>query len=89
MSKRKTEFWWASVAGADCEPVEVTKKDGERVAYTCGCGATTRAETAEAALAKLIRAARSHGVIYAGTDWQAEVAEAARALAHPPAEEGK
>lgn len=36
-AKRKTEFWWASVAGANCEPVEVTTKDGERVAYTCGC----------------------------------------------------
>lgn len=36
--ERKTEFWWASVAGADCEPVEVTMLDGERVAYTCGCG---------------------------------------------------
>lgn len=37
-AERKTEFWWASVAGADCEPVEVTMLDGERVAYTCGCG---------------------------------------------------
>lgn len=36
-NERKTEFWWASVAGADCEPVEVTVLDGERVAYTCGC----------------------------------------------------
>lgn len=36
--KRKTEFWWASIAGADCEPVEVATLDGERVAYTCGCG---------------------------------------------------
>ena len=36
--KRKTKFWWASVAGAECEPVEVTTLDGERVAYTCGCG---------------------------------------------------
>ena len=34
---RKVEFWWASVAGADCEPVEVATVDGERVAYTCGC----------------------------------------------------
>ena len=36
--KDKSEFWWASVAGADSEPVEVVKKDGERLAYTCGCG---------------------------------------------------
>jgi hypothetical protein len=36
--KSKSEFWWATVAGADCEPVEVVKKDGERLAYTCGCG---------------------------------------------------
>lgn len=35
--KDKSEFWWASIAGADCEPVEVTKLNGERVAYTCGC----------------------------------------------------
>lgn len=34
---RKAEFWWASIAGADCEPVEVTTLGGERVAYTCGC----------------------------------------------------
>lgn len=34
---RKAEFWWASVAGAKCEPVEVAMKEGERVAYTCGC----------------------------------------------------
>ncbi len=38
MSERKTTFYWASIAGADCEPVEVTMLDGERVAYTCGCG---------------------------------------------------
>lgn len=37
MADRKTEFWWASVVGADCEPVEVTMLGGERVAYTCGC----------------------------------------------------
>lgn len=37
MSEPKSEFWWASVSGADCEPVEVTTLDGERVAYTCGC----------------------------------------------------
>lgn len=37
MSNPKSEFWWATVAGANCEPVEVTNLDGERVAYTCGC----------------------------------------------------
>jgi hypothetical protein len=36
--KNKSEFWWASIAGANCEPVEVTMIDGKRVAYTCGCG---------------------------------------------------
>jgi len=36
--KAKSEFWWASVAGSKTEPVEVTKLDGERVAFTCGCG---------------------------------------------------
>lgn len=35
---RKTQFYWASIAGADTEPVEVTTLNGERVAYTCGCG---------------------------------------------------
>jgi hypothetical protein len=38
VGKAKSQFWWATIAGADCEPVEVTKLDGERVAYTCGCG---------------------------------------------------
>ena len=37
-NKRKTEFWWASIAGSDCEPVEIATLNGERVAYTCGCG---------------------------------------------------
>ena len=36
--KSKSEFWWATIAGADCEPVEVTTLNGKRVAYTCGCG---------------------------------------------------
>ena len=36
--KSASQFWWATIAGADCEPVEVTELDGERVAYTCGCG---------------------------------------------------
>jgi hypothetical protein len=38
LGKSASQFWWASIAGADCEPVEVTTLDGERVAYTCGCG---------------------------------------------------
>lgn len=37
MSERKSKFYWASVAGADPEPVEVTKVDGKRVAFTIGC----------------------------------------------------
>lgn len=37
MSNKKSEFWWATVGGADCEPVEVTTLNNERVAYTCGC----------------------------------------------------
>lgn len=36
-AKPKSQFYWASIAGADSEPVEVTKVDGRRVAYTCGC----------------------------------------------------
>jgi len=36
--ERKTEFWWATIAGADCEPVEVVTVEGKRLAYTCGCG---------------------------------------------------
>jgi hypothetical protein len=31
------EFYWASVAGAQPEPVEVTELNGRKVAYTCGC----------------------------------------------------
>lgn len=37
MPKVKSQFFWASIAGADSEPVEVTKLDGRKVAYTCGC----------------------------------------------------
>ena len=36
-NKAKSQFYWASIAGADPEPVEVSKLDGRRVAYTCGC----------------------------------------------------
>ncbi len=35
--ERKTVFYWASIAGADPEPVEVATVDGKRVAYTLGC----------------------------------------------------
>jgi hypothetical protein len=32
------EYWWASVAGADCEPaVVVAEENEERRAYTIGC----------------------------------------------------
>ena len=34
---KKSEFWWATIAGANCEPVEIVKIDGERAALTCGC----------------------------------------------------
>ena len=37
MSERKTEFWWASIAGADPEPVEKTEHDGRPCVYTLGC----------------------------------------------------
>lgn len=37
MGERKTEFWWASIDGADPEPVERTKVDGRPAVYTCGC----------------------------------------------------
>lgn len=36
-TERKTEFWWASIAGADPEPVEKTEVDGRPAVYTCGC----------------------------------------------------
>lgn len=36
-AKRKAAFWWASVAGAEAEPVEVAELEGERVAYSLGC----------------------------------------------------
>lgn len=35
--ERKTEFWWASIAGADPEPVERCEIDGRPAVYTCGC----------------------------------------------------
>lgn len=34
---RKAEFWWASIHGADPEPVERTEHDGRPCVYTCGC----------------------------------------------------
>ena len=36
-AKRKTEFWWASIAGAKAEPIEKTTVDGRPAVYTCGC----------------------------------------------------
>lgn len=38
MTDRKAEFYWASVAGADPEPVELVIIDGRKAIYTCGCG---------------------------------------------------
>lgn len=35
--KDESKFFWASIAGARPEPIEVTTLDGRRVAYTCGC----------------------------------------------------
>lgn len=35
---RKTKFYWASIAGADPEPVELIEIDGRKAIYTCGCG---------------------------------------------------
>lgn len=37
MSERKTSFYWASIEGADPEPVELVLIDGRRAIYTCGC----------------------------------------------------
>lgn len=34
---RKAEFWWASIHGADPEPVEKTERDGRPCVYTLGC----------------------------------------------------
>lgn len=34
---RKTEFAWASIAGADPEPVELIEKDNRKGLYTIGC----------------------------------------------------
>lgn len=36
--RRKAEFYWASIGGADPEPVELVVIDGRRAVYTCGCG---------------------------------------------------
>jgi len=37
MMERKSEFWWASIHGADPEPVEKTEHDGRPCVYTLGC----------------------------------------------------
>lgn len=37
MSERKAQFCWASIAGADPEPVELVRIDGRLAIYTCGC----------------------------------------------------
>lgn len=33
----KTEFWWASIHGADPEPVEKSEHEGRPCVYTLGC----------------------------------------------------
>ena len=35
--ERKSRFAWASIGGAEPEPVELTELEGHPVAYTCGC----------------------------------------------------
>ncbi len=35
--ERKTEFWWASIGGAEPEPVEKTEHEGRPCVYTLGC----------------------------------------------------
>ena len=37
MSGRKSQFAWASIAGAQAEPVEITEVDGRPAVYSCGC----------------------------------------------------
>jgi hypothetical protein len=37
VSARKAEFWWASIHGADPEPVEKTEHDGRPCVFTIGC----------------------------------------------------
>lgn len=37
MTARKTEFWWASIHGADPEPVEKAEREGRACVYTLGC----------------------------------------------------
>lgn len=34
---KKAEFAWASIAGADPEPVEIIERDGRKGVLTCGC----------------------------------------------------
>lgn len=37
-SPRKTEFWWASIGGAQPEPVEKCTVNDRPAVYTLGCG---------------------------------------------------
>lgn len=37
MGERKTQFWWASIDGADPEPVEKAEHNGRPCVYTLGC----------------------------------------------------
>ena len=46
--KDNSVFWWASIAGADCEPVEVVEdKRLGSVVYTCGCADPFVLDTAD------------------------------------------
>ena len=37
MTVRKAEFVWASIAGADAEPVEIIEESGRKGILTTGC----------------------------------------------------
>lgn len=67
MSERKTEFWWASIHGADPEPVEKTEHDGRPCVFTLGCGDPFYLDDVPCAVAFV---APGTGDIWDGKFWQ-------------------
>ena len=75
MSERKSEFWWASIYGADPEPVEKTERNGRPCVYTIGCADPFYLDDAGAVVFVEERMTRPPGPVEAklsADDWQAQ-----------------